>query len=86
MPLSSDSGTTAKRTFVVVPIHNEVIPLAIPNEDLKSIASLLAAGYLRHIGRLREVAASLDCSVASSPHGREVNGHESEEQRGDSDA
>lgn len=43
--------------------------MGIPNEHLKSIAAILAAGYLRH----RE-ASRLACSATSSPHGHEVNG------------
>lgn len=81
-----DSGTTAKRTFVVVPIHSEVIVLGIPTEDLQSIASILAAGYLRHRDQLRRAVPRLDCSETSSRHGHEVNGYENGERNGDRDA
>lgn len=44
-------------------------------DDLKEIAEILAAGYLRWRERRRR-ELSLDKAVASSPHGHEVNGVE----------
>ena len=44
-------------------------------DDLKTIAAILAAGYVRYRERwCREL--SLDSAEASSPHGHEVNGTE----------
>ena len=62
------------------------IVLGIPKEDLKSIASILAAGYLRHRDQLRRAVPRLDCSETSSRHGHEVNGYENGERNGDRDA
>lgn len=50
--------------------------MGIPTEDLQSIASILAAGYLRHRDQLRRAVPRLDCSETSSRHGHEVNGYE----------
>jgi hypothetical protein len=60
--------------------------LGIPTEDLKSIASILATGYLRHRHQLRRIASQLDSSATSSRHGHEVNGYENGERNGDRDA
>jgi hypothetical protein len=46
--------------------------LAVPTEELQSIASILAAGYLRYRRRIRR-KDSLDNPATSSPHGHEVN-------------
>ena len=54
-------------------------PLDEPNrsfdDDLKIIAAILTAGYLRYRERRRR-ELSLDSAEASSPHGHEVNGTE----------
>lgn len=81
-----DSGTAAKRTFVVVPIHSEVNCLGHPDRRLQSIASILAAGYLRHRDQLRRAVPRLDCSEISSRHGHEINGYVNGERDGDRDA
>src|SRR3984957_19877997 len=62
------------------------IVLGVPTEDLKSIASILAAGYLRHRDQLRRAVPRLDCSETSSRHGHEVNGYENGERNGERDA
>jgi hypothetical protein len=49
--------------------------LGIPTEDLQSIASILATGYLRHRDQLRRAASRLDCSEASSAHGKLLRAH-----------
>jgi hypothetical protein len=56
--------------------------MAVPIEDLQSIAAILAAGYLRHLQRCRE--DSLDSAATSSPHGHEVNASEKGDALGDS--
>jgi hypothetical protein len=58
-----------------------VIVLAVPIEDLQSIAGILAAGYLRYRRRMRR-EDSLDNATSSSPHGHEVNGPEKGEDLG----
>ena len=45
------------------------------DDDLKIIATILTAGYLRYRERRRR-ELSLDSAEASSPHGHEVNGTE----------
>lgn len=45
------------------------------DDDLKTIAEILTAGYLRYRERRRR-ELSLDSAEASSPHGDEVNGTE----------
>lgn len=54
-------------------------PLDEPNrsfeDDLKIIAAILTAGYLRYRERRRR-ELPLDSAEASSPHGHEVNGTE----------
>lgn len=60
--------------------------MGIPKEDLQSIASILAAGYLRHRDQLRRKVPRLDCSETSSRHGHEANGYENGERNGDRDA
>ena len=45
------------------------------DDDLKIIAAILTAGYLRYRERRRR-ELSLDSAEASSPHGHEVNGTE----------
>jgi Fe-S-cluster containining protein len=59
--------------------------MGIPTEDLRSIARILAAGYLRLRDQLRQ-ETQLANSATSSRHGHEVNSHENGEQRGDRDA
>lgn len=49
--------------------------MAVPIEDLQSIAGILAAGYLRYRRRKRR-EESLDNAGTSSPHGHEVNSPE----------
>jgi len=49
-------------------------------EDLDSIASILAAGYLKYRKKRREDL--LDTSTEASPHGHEVNASEKGETRG----
>ena len=44
-------------------------------DDLKTIAAILTAGYLRYRERRRR-ELPLDSAEASSPHGHEVNGTE----------
>jgi len=44
-------------------------------DDLKTIAAILTAGYLRYRKRRRR-ELSLDSAEASSPHGHEDNGIE----------
>jgi hypothetical protein len=56
--------------------------LAVPTEELQSIASILAAGYLRYCRRIRR-EDSLDNAATSSPHGHEVNSTEKGEGLGD---
>jgi hypothetical protein len=56
-------------------IHSEEIRLAVPIEDLQSIAGILAAGYLRYFRRKRR-EDPLDNAGTSSPYGHEVNGPE----------
>ncbi len=56
--------------------------MAVPIEELQSIASILAAGYLRYRRRIRR-EDSLDNPATSSPHGHEVNGPEKGECHGD---
>ncbi|MBI3680574.1 MAG: hypothetical protein HY235_09280 [Acidobacteria bacterium] len=53
-------------------------------EDLDSIASILAAGYLKYRKKRREDL--LDTSAEASPHGHEVNASEKGEGRGDPDS
>ncbi len=50
-------------------------------EDLDSIASILAAGYLKYRRKHRE--DPLDSAAEASPHGHEVNASEKGEGRGD---
>ena len=50
-------------------------------EDLKALASILAAGYLRYRRRRKD---SLDLGVALSLHGHEVNAVEKGGNLGDS--
>jgi hypothetical protein len=59
--------------------------LGIPTEDLRPIARILAAGYLRQRDQLRR-ETQLANSATSSRHGHEVNCHENREQCGDRDA
>jgi hypothetical protein len=47
----------------------------VPTEELQSIASILAAGYLRYRRRIRR-EEPLDNPATSSPHGHEANGPE----------
>ncbi len=56
--------------------------MGIPTEDLQAIASILAAGFLRHRDQLRSAVPRLDCSETSSRHGHEVNGYENGERNG----
>jgi len=56
--------------------------MAVPIEDLQSIAAILAAGYLRYLQRRRE--DSLDSAATSSPHGHEVNALKKGDGLGDS--
>jgi len=49
--------------------------LSIPAEELRSIARLLATGYLR-LRDHRRRQPPLDSQPTSSPHGHEVNGLE----------
>jgi hypothetical protein len=59
--------------------------LAVPIEDLPSIAAILASGYLRYRRRAgRE--DPLDSPTASSVHGHEVNASEKGEDFGDPDS
>ena len=63
--------------------------MSVPEEDLHTIARLLATAYLRlRERRLRAVDTArtqLACAPASSPHGHEGNGLEKGE-RGDGNA
>ena len=59
--------------------------MSIPAEDFRSIARILAAGYLR-LRDQRRRESPLDSPPTSSPHGHEVNGLEKGETRGDRDA
>ena len=59
--------------------------MGIPTEDLQSIASLLATGYLRYRDHIRS-QTRLDFAATSSPPGHEVNSHENGEWEGDRDA
>jgi hypothetical protein len=58
--------------------------LAVPIEELQSIASILAAGYLRYRRRIQR-EERLDNPATSSPHGHEVNSPEKGEGIGDHD-
>lgn len=59
--------------------------MGIPTEELKSMASILAAGYLRNIHQLRRDASALDSSVLHSAPRPDVNSHENGEKRGGHD-
>jgi hypothetical protein len=59
--------------------------LNIPAEDIRSIARILAAGYLRLRERRRR-ESPLASPPTSSPHGHEVNSLEKGETRGNRDA
>ena len=63
--------------------------MSVPEEDLQTIAGLLATAYLRLRERRRRATESADpqlaCAPPSSPHGHEVNGLEKGE-RGDGNA
>jgi hypothetical protein len=59
--------------------------LAVPIEDLPSIAAILATGYLRYRRRAGR-KDPLDSPAASSVHGYEVNASEKGEDFGDPDS
>jgi len=57
--------------------------MAVPTEDLQTIATILAAGYLRDRRSLQS-EDPLDPGATSSPHGQEVNASEKGDALGDS--
>ena len=46
--------------------------MGIPTEDLKSIASILAAGYLRHRDHLRRAKTSVEVAATAPLEHRKI--------------